>query len=160
MRSNLEKFEIGSCTFSGSIGNNKRRSSEAFHFWTIKRGLVIKSTRPHVGQVIGYTDRIRVRGKFPGRSIALFFFFLFFPLVTLPQRNSFRPNSFANFQIFFSKFYLKKKKKKKKKEREKTWRRKNYQKEQRRKANGKAAWKYSLFFFFFFFLFFRVQVKQ
>lgn len=35
---------IGVGTFSGLIASNKRRSSEAFHFWTIKRGLVIKST--------------------------------------------------------------------------------------------------------------------
>ena len=95
--------------YSGSIGNNKRRSNEAFHFWTIKRGLVIKSTRSHVGQVIGYTDRIHVRGKFPGRSIVLFFFFFFFFFVRDFAATKFVSFEFvANFQKFFATFLFQK----------------------------------------------------
>ena len=98
--------------YSGSIGNNKRRSNEAFHFWTIKRRLVIKSTRSHVGQVIGYTDRIHVRGKFPGRSIVLFFFFFFVRNFAATKFVSFE--FVANFQKFFATFLFQKRERERK----------------------------------------------
>lgn len=87
---------IGMDTFSGLIASNKRRSSEAFHFWTIKRGLVIKSTALMWVKWSG----TQIEFAFVENSqVARLRFFLFL-FVTLLQQNSFHLNSFLTLQDF------------------------------------------------------------